>query len=378
MPEAAPAAANGNSTEPQPRRVLMSVDAVGGVWRYGMDLASALREQGFSFVFAGFGPRPSVAQVEEAQRLGTLVWVDVPLDWTAQSEAALDVIPELLAGLVDEHGVDLLHLNLPSQAYGLRVDVPVLVVSHSCVVTWFAAVRNGPVPLDWLWQQRRNRGGLDMADAVVAPSETHAEMLRRSYGTIENLRVVYNGAHATPTALDKSDLVFAAGRWWDEGKNGRLLDQAAEKSVWPVVMAGANSGPNGQYLALEHADHRGELPHQAVKALMAEAAIVASPSLYEPFGLAPLEAAGARAALVLADIPTYRELWDGVALFAGPHDPDGFAARINQLAADPDLRAELAAAAQERAQRFSVGAQAAAMADLYRNLLPSGVRLGDA
>ena len=378
MVEAAPAAANGNSTEPPPRRVLMSMDAVGGVWRYAMDLASALREQGFSFVFAGFGPKPSVAQVEEAQRFGALVWVDAPLDWTTQTETALDVIPQLLAQLVDEHRVDLLHLNLPSQAYKLQVDVPVLVVSHSCVVTWFAAVRNEPVPLDWRWQQRRNRGGLDVADAVVAPSQTHAEMLRRSYGPINNLSVVYNGAHATPAALEKADLVFAAGRWWDDGKNGRVLDQAAEHSVWPVVMAGANKGPNGQHLALQHADHRGELPHHAVKALMAEAAIVASPSLYEPFGLAPLEAAGARAALVLADIPTYRELWDGVALFAGPHDPEAFAARINQLAGDPAMRAELAAAGQERAQRFNVGAQATAMAELYRKLLPSGVRLGRA
>ena len=371
-------AANGNSTGPQPRRVLMSLDAVGGVWRYAMDLASALREQGFSFVFAGFGPGPSVAQVEEAQRLGTLVWLEAPLDWTAQNEAALDGVPGLIAALAEEHQVDLVHLNLPSQAYGLKLDVPVLVVSHSCVVTWFAAVRNGPVPLDWHWQQRLNRGGFDHADAVVAPSETHADMLRRSYGPIKGLRVIYNGAHPTPSEIDKAELVFAAGRWWDDGKNGRVLDQAAEHTVWPVVMAGANSGPNGQFLAIEHADHRGELTHGGVKALMAEAAIVASPSLYEPFGLAPLEAAGARAALVLADIPTYRELWDGVALFAGPHDPKAFADRINQLAGDPALRAELAAKGQERAQRFSVAAQAGAMGELYRQLLSAGAVAGRA
>ena len=38
-------------------------------------------------------------------------------------------------------------------------------------------------------------------------------------------------------------------------------------------------------------------------------------ALYEPFGLAVLEAAQAGCALVLSDIPTFRELWDGAALF---------------------------------------------------------------
>jgi glycosyltransferase involved in cell wall biosynthesis len=67
-----------------------------------------------------------------------------------------------------------------------------------------------------------------------------------------------------------------------------------------------------------------------------------------------------------------------VALFAGPHDPKAFADRINQLAGDPALRAELAAKGQERAQRFSVAAQAGAMGELYRQLLSAGAVAGRA
>jgi glycosyltransferase involved in cell wall biosynthesis len=102
---------------------------------------------------------------------------------------------------------------------------------------------------------------------------------------------------------------------------------------------------------------------------MATAAIVASPSLYEPFGLAPLEAANMGAALVLADIPTYRELWDGVALFAGPHDPDSFAEAINSLAQSEALRRDMGQKARERAKRYSVAAQTDAMRDVYDHLL---------
>ncbi len=73
----------------------------------------------------------------------------------------------------------------------------------------------------------------------------------------------------------------------------------------------------------------------------------ASPSRYEPFGLAVLEAAQAGQALVLADIPTFRELWDGAALFASD---DGFAAALRRALDDP---ARLAAAARKRAGRYT-------------------------
>jgi glycosyltransferase involved in cell wall biosynthesis len=334
-----------------------------------MDLAAGLIPDGYAFTFAGFGPQPSPAQRAEAEQLGKLVWFDAPLDWTAGSEAELDVVPQLLKALVQERQIDLVHLNLPSQACGLKLDVPVLVVSHSCVVTWFAAVRQSAVSPDWMWQYRRNRAGFDAADAVVAPSHAHAAMLRTSYGQIDGLGVVYNGTRAAQASPAKHAHVFAAGRWWDDGKNGALLDEAAAHTAWPVIMAGSASGPNGQYSPLRNARHLGELPHGEILQWMARSAIVASPSRYEPFGLAPLEAAQAGAALVLADIPTYRELWDQAALFAPADDAQAFAAAINRFASDDALRHEFAVRAKERSARFTVQAQAAAMQSIYEHLL---------
>jgi glycosyltransferase involved in cell wall biosynthesis len=104
---------------------------------------------------------------------------------------------------------------------------------------------------------------------------------------------------------------------------------------------------------------------------MARAAVVASPSRYEPFGLAPLEAAKAGAALVLADIATYRELWDDAALFAAPDDADGFAAALNRFAGDDALRHEYAARARKRAAEYTLERQAEAMIAIYRKLLPT-------
>ncbi|AFL53645.1 glycosyltransferase involved in cell wall biosynthesis [Sinorhizobium fredii] len=358
-----------------PRRILMSVDAVGGVWRYAMDLAEALCEPGIETVFVGFGPAPSEAQRREASHVGLLEWLAAPLDWMADDESALEAVSAGLGELSLRHSVDLVHLNMPSQAAGFASQVPVVTVSHSCVVTWFGAVRDGRLPEMWLWQKRRNRLGFDRADVVLAPSRSHAAALERCYGPIDNLAVVYNASRNHALTIPKANFVFAAGRWWDEGKNGAVLDRAAAEIRWPVLMAGACDGPNGQHLAIEQADHRGELSHERAMALMSRAAIVVSPSIYEPFGLAPLEAAGAGAALALADIDTYRELWDGAAQFFDPGDAKALASAVNDLAQDARLRAELGREARSRARSFTLEAQRERMLEAYGQAMLRSIRL---
>ena len=354
---------------PELARVLMTVDAVGGVWRYGLDLALGLRSKGVETVFAAFGPRPSSEQVREAESIGSFVWLDAPLDWLVEDEEALKQVPRLLNDLIERENIDLVHLNLPSQAVGLETSVPVVVVSHSCVVTWFAAVRGQTVPNEWQWQFRLNYKGFDRANAVLSPSHSHAAMLRRAYGPIDGLQVVYNASRVEARSRDKEDFVFAAARWWDDGKNGVILDAAAGQIKWPLVMAGACHGPNGQYLPIRNAVDRGELAHTDAMAMMARAAIVASPSVYEPFGLVALEAARSGSALVLADIPTYRELWDGAALFADPREPRAFADAINRLSRDVSQRTTLAEEALVRSEKYSLEAQADAVMALYLRLL---------
>ena len=354
-------------------RVLMTVDAVGGVWRYAMELARGLLAQDVRIVFAGLGPRPTADQVEEAQHLGKLVWLDEPLDWIAPDEAALKTLPETLCRLAEEEQVDLLHLNLPSQAAGMKTNLPVLAVSHSCVITWWHAMRGGAIPDEWEWMKRQNAAGMRRADAIIAPSGSHAQALGQCYGELPRLSVVHNAISTFLHTAEKEPFIFVAGRWWDEGKNGRVLDEAAANSAWPVVMAGSVSGPNGQKASLSHARHLGEVPHTEVLAQVRRAGIVVSPSLYEPFGLAALEGARAAAALVLSDIPTYRELWSGAALFFDPRDAGALVSAVNRLSADPDLRAEMGERALARSRRFTPDVQARNMAELYRQLVETKV-----
>jgi glycosyltransferase involved in cell wall biosynthesis len=356
-------------------RVLMTIDAVGGVWRYGMDLARQLGEEGVACLLVGCGPEPTAAQQKECDRLRnvTLRWSSLPLDWMATDAAALADIPETLVAMAREWRADLLHLNLPSQAVGIPDGMPVVVTLHSCLATWWRAVKNCALPTDWCWQQELTGRGLRRADVVMVPTASHGAATTAVYGPVARLEVVANATDVRNRERAKQPFVLGAGRWWDEGKNAATADATAALLHWPVRLAGALDCPNAASVALRHAHALGALSPDAMRARMSRAAIFFSPALYEPFGLAVLEAAATCCALVLSDIPTFRELWTDAALFVGARDAAGFAAAINRLARDLAEREALGQRAAARARDFTLSRQAARVRQVYRAVLAADV-----
>ncbi len=57
---------NPDGTE-QPLKILMTADAVGGVWRYSLDLIDGLAKHGVSVLLASMGPRPSEDQKRQLE-----------------------------------------------------------------------------------------------------------------------------------------------------------------------------------------------------------------------------------------------------------------------------------------------------------------------
>ena len=100
-----------------------------------------------------------------------------------------------------------------------------------------------------------------------------------------------------------------------------------------------------------------------------ETAILAAPALYEPFGLGVLEAAQAGAALVLGDIPTLRELWDGAATFVDPRDHTDLAHTLRGRLNSRDALRRAGALAQERARAYTVGAMVDGTLAMHRATL---------
>ena len=359
----------------RPLRLFMTADAVGGVWHYAATLAeqfarprAPLRAE---ITLAVLGPCPSPIQREQLAQLGNLqfFWGDFPLEWMPASTEEIARSGRWLLDLAAAWRPDIVHLNGYAHA-ALSWPAPVLVVGHSCVLSWWHAVHNAPPPAKWADYERQVRRGLHSADCVVAPTAAMLRALAHHYGPLRDERVIANGcALERFRARPKEDFIFAAGRFWDEGKNLAALDRAAADLEWPVNVAGDWRHPDGSLREPKNARSLGPLAATEIADWMARAAIYAFPARYEPFGLSVLEAAASGCCLVLGDIATLRESWEGAALFVPPDDSDGLAKAIATLIADGDRRAALAAAAHRRAQNFSAARMATRYAELYRELL---------
>ncbi|MBA2918988.1 glycosyltransferase [Sphingomonas sp. MAH-20] len=351
------------------RRLLITTDTVGGVWQYATDLAGALAEHGIEPVLATMGPRPTAQQRAALAEGVELVETDLSLDWLATGPHEVTDAGEGIARLADVYRADIVQLNAPALAATVRFDQPVVAVAHSCVGSWWQAVRGGCMDGDLSWRAELTGAGLHAADRVVAPSGAFATMLQQCYDLPRPPVVVRNGRR--PAGLPPSaqqDIGFTAGRLWDEGKNLATIDRAAALAASRIVAAGPLAGPNGTAIALDNVETLGSLSDHDIARRFAARPVFVSAALYEPFGLAALEAAQAGCALVLSDIPTFRELWDGAAWFVYPHDAAGFAHAIDTVIGDPELRSRLGEAARERAGDYTVDRMAAGMLALYREL----------
>lgn len=352
-------------------RVLMSADSVGGVLDYAFELSRALSQSGISVALAVIGPAMSQERRREAAGIPglTIHKGDFPLEWMADPEAGLERAGAWLLDLERRTEPDIVHLNHYCHA-ALRWAAPVLVVAHSCVRTWWRAVHGTDAPGEWDAYAARVKAGLEGADAIVAPTAAILEALEGAYGLSLRGRVIPNGRSARDYPPGAKGLyVFAAGRAWDKAKNLATLDAAAHGLSWPVLAAGPLVAPDGTQARFENLVPLGFLENTEMRTRLAEAAIFAAPALYEPFGLAILEAALAGCALALGDIPTLRELWDGAALFVDPRDPKELRMVLERLIADPDLRSHLARLAAEHARAYSTERMTASYLDLYRDLI---------
>jgi hypothetical protein len=182
------------------------------------------------------------------------------------------------------------------------------------------------------------------------------EAADRYYGEPRHGLVIYNGRNPglLNPYISKEDLVVAVGRVWDKAKQVSLLVQA--KQNVPVWIAGDEQHPDPGF--------RGERQL---------ASIYAATSQYEPFGLAPLEAALSRCAIVANDIPSFRELWGESVCYFRHNDAADLAQKIEQLQSDPELRKTYGNLAYNRArQRYTAERMVNDYMNLYHSLVAAG------
>jgi glycosyltransferase involved in cell wall biosynthesis len=349
--------------------VLMTADAVGGVWQYALSLCAVLPE--IHFVLAVMGPLPSAAQRADAAALGNVILEEYghKLEWMEGAAAHLAPSRHWLAMLARRYEADLLHVNGYAHAVN-GSGRPVLAVAHSDVLSWWDAV-HGEAPAEWDAYRREVAAGLRAADLVVAPTASVLDDLARHYGFDRAAgTVIPNGID--PSAYGprpKHAVVMAAGRAWDTAKNLALLDDIGSDLDWPIEIAGDAVHPEGGSARFRTVRPLGVLTPDDMAARLGSAAIFAAPARYEPFGLAILEAAASGCALVLGDIASLRENWQGAALFVPSGDRAAWRSALACLTACEERRQGLAEAARNRARGLTRERMAHGYAALYRELI---------
>src|SRR4051794_11931161 len=355
-----------------PRRILMTADTVGGIWDYALELAGGLSRRGIHVALAVMGREPTPAQRQSALVIPRLDLHhgDFLLEWMEKPEDDLRRAGDWLLGLAERVRADVIHLNSFSHA-ALPWNRPVLVVAHSCVLSWWQAVHRGPIPADWQPYARRVAEGLAAADHVVAPTQAMLDALEVHYGLMPRSRVIWNGRdasvwHGQP---DKRPSIISVGRIWDEAKNIHALDSVAAGLNWPVSVAGSWQRPDGSGERPKNLQCLGVVPSDKLVRLYGDASIFALPARYEPFGLSILEAALSGCALVLGDLPSLRELWTGAAVFVPPDDHKALSRELKRLIARPARLTALGLAARHRARSYGTERMVVRYLDVYADLL---------
>ncbi len=343
--------------------VLMTADTVGGVFTYATTLAAALPDVRFHLATMGEALRPEQrtalsSNVTVHESTYALEWMDEPWDDVERAAA-------WLRGIARDVHPDVVHVNGYAHA-GDVYGAPVVVVAHSCVLSWWDAALGEPAPPRYARYRAAVRDALLTADAVIAPSRAMLDDLVRLYGTPAEAHVIPNGARApAERTVAKEPLVLAAGRVWDRAKNLEALVRIAPRLAWPVAIAGwASESARGA----ANVDAIGWCGAEALAGLMDRAAIFALPARYEPFGLTALEAALHGCALVLGDIASLREVWADAATFVDPSDDAALARALNRLARDASLRESMADEARARASLYSAERFARTTFDVYRRV----------
>lgn len=350
----------------------MTTDAVGGVWTYSVELCRELHTFGTHIVLATMGPLPTDAQRKEVACLSnvTLCESSYKLEWMEEPWHEVDAAAEWLLSLESQYAPDLIHINGYSHA-ALPWKAPVVLVAHSCVMSWWRSVKGEAAPPQWNVYKQRVLNGLLAAHVVVAPSNAMLQALDELYFRIPHARVIPNGRRCNyPALIEKEPLIFSAGRLWDEAKNIQALDNVAELVSWPVYVAGSKEHPSGApHTDLQRVRVLPNLNFQDFSRWLAKASVYALPARYEPFGLSVLEAALAECPLVLGDIPSLRENWEGAAFFVHPEDTVALTHQLNALIESRSLRNIYGKKAKHRALQFAPEMMAAAYHGCYSELL---------
>jgi len=216
---------------------------------------------------------------------------------------------------------------------------------------------------------------IQKADRVIAPSSfTRQEILRCHPHAEEKTAVIYPGIDPAFTHRDDggdvdrlqslgigSGYILALGSIHPRKNLARLLDayvllKEDGGSVPAMVWAGMPRWESCKLL--ERARNAGVvlpgfIPQEDLPALYRQAIMLVYPSLYEGFGLPPVEAMACGTPSIVSNTTGLPEAVGDAALLVDPTDVEAIASAVSRLLDDADLRESLRQAGLAHAARFT-------------------------
>jgi glycogen(starch) synthase len=291
------------------------------------------------------------------------------LEWMQDNDDAFDGAGQTLLDIASKFDADLFHFN--QFCFGaLPTDLPKIVTAHSDVLSWAKYCRDGKMEESrWLQRYRDLVSlGLANADVVIAPTRWLLEEMAANFELPRDMYVIPNGrAISSESEKPRKLQAVTAGRLWDEAKNVALL--GAVSSPIPLLVAGESSCEHGEAPSLHGLSVLGMLSEEDLLALFRESALYICTSRYEPFGLAPLEAALCGCAVLANDIPSLREVWDDAALYF--EDEVSLSRLLNNLEKDKDALVAAQARSYARANIYTREAMAASYLEVFLHAVES-------
>lgn len=135
--------------------------------------------------------------------------------------------------------------------------------------------------------------------------------------------------------------------------------------VNPAVFRGGGHG-SGERLIFT-----GRLPDAQIAALQRNAGAFVFPSLYEGFGIPPLEAMTQGCPVLAADIPPVREACGEAALYFDPRNQDSLTHAMQEIIDNPHRRADLIDLGKRNTPRFSWDKSAQTLLNVIGDMAPT-------
>ncbi len=215
--------------------------------------------------------------------------------------------------------------------------------------------------------------------AVICVSQTtRTELTQLPLNIPAPLPVIYEGVESqffvSPSALSRQKVrmllgtsdpyLLFVGVWMSHKNLPRLLEAFAQvlkmRSTLKLVLTGKPKPGYNDILELvrklgieANVIFAGFVPEALLPALYAEAACFVFPSLYEGFGLPPLEAAAVGTPVITSNVSSLPEIMGDAAYYVNPEYTPGIAAGIAEVLSNEKFRQRLITAGKKQAAKFT-------------------------